>query len=250
MAIVGTWWDPRILVGSCNISGDSKKAELTYSADMLDGGVFGMHYKNNTSGLTSIGLSVGGLLPTSSPADVKEKQFFDSIAAPCTIPVTVMPENTPVEGGRAYLFQGGEFAYQTFGPHGQLMPFNLQINNGASGHNLIRGYVLEPGTAAKTVSGNGTGFVAGAITASQYLYATLHVFGMSVPMTLDVTIESDNAADFVGCTTRATFTQVTDTFASQYLTRVAGPITDTYWRAKWVIAGTSYTFACAMGIAA
>ena len=249
MAIVGKWWDAKLFAGAYNVSGDSKNILLTYNADMLDGAVFGNASKVSTPGLTSIELQCAGLLPAISAADLKEKQFFDNIGL-ANIPVTVMPTNTPVEGSLCYFFQAAQATYQTFGPHGALMPFNLTMQNGASGHNLIRGYVLEPGTAAKTITGTGTGFEIAAVTAAQYLYAILHVTAVDTPTTLDVIIESDVDGDFTTPATVATFTQVTTALTSQYLTRVAGPVTDTFYRAKWTIAGTSYTFACAMGIAA
>ena len=68
--------------------------------------------------------------------------------------------------------------------------------------------------------------------------------------TLDVTIESDATNSFSGGeTTRGTFSQIS-AITSQWLTPVAGAITDTWWRIRYVIAGSSpsYEFIATIGI--
>jgi hypothetical protein len=59
--------------------------------------------------------------------------------------------------------------------------------------------------------------------------------------TLDVTVQSDDAEGFASPTTRLTFTQKS-AIGAEFITPVAGPITDTWWRVSWAIGGTTPTF--------
>jgi hypothetical protein len=100
----------------------------------------------------------------------------------------------------------------------------------------VLGKVMAIGN--KTSSGNGGGIQLGAIASGQSAYAVLHAYG-ATSGTIDVTIESDATNSFAGAeTTRFTFTQVTTTATYEFLTPLAGPITDTWWRAKWTSAAT------------
>jgi hypothetical protein len=94
-------------------------------------------------------------------------------------------------------------------------------------------------------------YALGAATATQHLYGVLHVLAVSgTNPTLDVVIQSDDAEGFASGTTRGTFTQKT-AVGSQFLTPVAGPVTDTHWRCTWTIGGTntpSFTIALVVGI--
>jgi len=112
---------------------------------------------------------------------------------------------------------------------------------------LIKGNVLFP-LSTVTSSDTSTGQVLGAVGATEYLYAALHVFSVSAADTLDVIIQSDTVG-FSSPTTRVTFTQKA-AIGSQYATPVAGAITDTYWRISYTVAGSdpSISFAVVMGI--
>ena len=246
MSILGKWWDARLFIGPYNLSGDSNRIQLAQTVAMLDGSAFGNATKINIPGLGAIALDASGYWPAPSATDLKEKQFMDNVGL-VTIPVTVMPTNTPVEADPCYFFQAAQATYEFGGAHGALLPFSVSAVGGQSGHPILRGYVLETGVTARSGTWNSTGSnVLGALSATQYLYAVLHVTGFVVPTSMVVTIESATSGAFSSPTTRATFTTVTTSLTSEYLLRVAGPVTDTYWRIKAVITGTSYTFACAL----
>jgi len=67
--------------------------------------------------------------------------------------------------------------------------------------------------------------------------------------TLDVIVESDDNSGFTTAVTRGTFAQATAA-TSEWLTPVAGAITDDWWRIGYTLGGTitSATFAVFIGI--
>ncbi|HEY9416720.1 MAG TPA: hypothetical protein VIQ30_18350, partial [Pseudonocardia sp.] len=67
----------------------------------------------------------------------------------------------------------------------------------------------------------------GAVASGQFAYAALHVFSAGTTMTVQV--QSAATVGFASPTTRGTFSAAT-AVGGLWLTRVAGPITDTYWR--------------------
>jgi hypothetical protein len=66
----------------------------------------------------------------------------------------------------------------------------------------------------------------------------LHVTEVSADDSIVVTIESDDNADFTSATTRFTFASKA-AVGAEYLARVAGPITDTHWRAVYDVTGAA-----------
>lgn len=120
----------------------------------------------------------------------------------------------------------------------------------SQGDSQIRGTVLA--TGAKTLTGNGASQTLGAVAADKYLYGVLHctaVSGTATP-TITVKIQSAPLATFLAdVTDRITFTAKT-AIGAQWATRVAGAITDTFWRAVWTVSGTnpSLTIHCIAAI--
>lgn len=140
----------------------------------------------------------------------------------------------PAEGDPGlYFFKPLLTEYQFGGADGVNLPFSLTLDTQGD---AVRGYLAGAGT--KTVTGQGAGIQLGALSASQKLWAGLHVVGISgAGATVTVTIESAPTNSFAAPTTRITFTA--KTAVGGQLLSVAGAITDTYWRAKWTLAGTS-----------
>ena len=61
----------------------------------------------------------------------------------------------------------------------------------------------------------------------------MHVLAVSgTNPTLDMIIQSDNVSGFTSPTTKITFDQAV-AVGAQWGTRVAGPLTDDYYRASW-----------------
>ena len=113
---------------------------------------------------------------------------------------------------------------------------------------LIRGRRIHPTNVARSSTGNGTGYELGALSASQSLYAALHVLDRTGTASMTLTIQSDDNAGFSSPTTRiSTFTAAT---ARGYQWgSVAGAVADTYWRCVYTITGTgTITFGVSAGI--
>lgn len=106
---------------------------------------------------------------------------------------------------------------------------------------LARGEVLHPPGTARTATGTGTARQMGALSASQALYVTLHVLSASgTTPSITVAVDSDDNSGMTTPTTRATFT--TATARGGQTVKVAGPVTDTWWRVSWTISGTTPSF--------
>lgn len=105
---------------------------------------------------------------------------------------------------------------------------------------LIRGTVDTEATI--TSSSSSTGALLGAVSATQRVWAVVHVLtagGTSTP-TLTVKIQSDDNSGFTSPSDRITFTAATAK-GGQFSSAV-GAITDTYWRATWTVSGTNPSF--------
>lgn len=118
----------------------------------------------------------------------------------------------------------------------------------SSPEGVIPGRLLAPVTVALATA-NGTGNQLGAVSATQSIYAALHVFFVSgTTPSMTVTIQSDDNAGFTSATDRITFTA--NTALGFEMKSLAGAITDTYWRARYTLSGTSpiFVFAVVAGI--
>lgn len=156
--------------------------------------------------------------------------------------VTLLPNSTDVT---AYLSRGyvGKRSPLTGGPGAAAkstvtMPYDTKILRGVRG---------EVATTA-TVTGTGTARVLAGPSATQTLYATLHVTAYSGLTNAIFTVESDDAVGFPSPITRLTFSTVTGT-TSQFASVVGGWATETHHRLKWTLTGVgSITFTAAFAV--
>lgn len=245
MAIVGPFWDARLFYGQLAMHSLTKNMQIIDAFDGLDKSCFGDSAHVVTPGLANVSFNFNGLVELTD--DMQDEYMSGHTGAVSNIPVSMMLVNTPTVGTKAKFFVCQLGNYQFGGAHGELLPFTA-AGSGSNGHRLINGYVLEVGTTARTSTFNGTAWQVGAVGATQYLYGAIHVTTASVGDTLDIVIAS-GATEGGAFTPRMTFTQAS-TVTCQYGTRVAGEISDTWWRVQATIAGTepSYNFAAVMGI--
>lgn len=225
-----------------DLSGDANAAGLVSSAELKVATVFGDTGQRRRAGLKAIGAHVEGFY--NQGAGNVDDALFAAIGVANT-PFSVAL--TGVEGERAYCFRALLGTYTPGAALGDLLAFSV-TGEGSAGDALVAGSVLRSATLA--VTGNGTGFQLGAVSATQKLYAALHVFGASGSSpTLDVLVQSNVDNTFGAPTTRVTFGQKT-VAASEWATAVVGPITDTWYRVRAVIGGgsPSFTFAAVVGI--
>lgn len=102
--------------------------------------------------------------------------------------------------------------------------------------------------ASRTTSGlTGTAVALTGPTASQRLWASLHVTA-AAGTNLVVKVQSDDNSGFTSATDRITFSTVSA--VGWQFSSVAGDLsTETYWRVVATIASSTFTFACAFGVA-
>ncbi|HET8684777.1 MAG TPA: hypothetical protein VFM54_23330 [Micromonosporaceae bacterium] len=233
-------------LGGYDFTTDTNQATLRLSREPLGADVFqvGLVGRSRRAGLQDVQASVAGLWQAGS-----------GMVDPAVIAVlggTVQPVTQSVSGTEqdvAYLYQAGSFSYEMFGEVGQLTPFSLAIQgargSGSLSAGAVRGRLLKARGNVSATGATGTAYQLGAVGASQYLYATLHVFGAGT--TITAVLESDDNAGFSSATTRMTFGPITTT-GGTWGTRVAGPITDDYYRIRVTAITGTFSAGAAAGI--
>jgi hypothetical protein len=194
-------------------------------------------------GLASVDLSLTGYWT----GELTDPLFYGHLGL-ADIPITVSPGaadsiEAGATGARAFLFRAVEGEYTFGGAIGDMHAARATAQSSA-GDPLVRGTLLHNGTQSSGAAAS-TPLNLGAVASGKRLYAALHV--LAVAGTLDVLVASDDAEAFGSPTARIVFTQAS-AVGSQWGTPVAGPITDTWWRASWTVAGGDATFVVAMGI--
>ena len=198
---------------------------------------------------------IQGLKSTTWTAEAMQDHDTDKVdqlvglsALGVEVPISVLPAGE-TEGSVAYAFNANQFNYSPSASAGELAM--ATVSGVGTGSPTVRGTLMHPHATARTSSGTTTGVQVGAVSASQRMYASLHVLSASgTSPTLDVIVESDDNSGFTSDTDRITFTQATG-IGSEW-SSVAGAVTDDYWRIRYTIGGTnpSFTFAVVIGIAA
>lgn len=238
--------DATILVHDHDFSADSNSTTLGAEAEALDSTTFRSGgARARVAGLKTTNLDVSGFWDPTPDAKI----FADLEAGTMDRAVTVSPRNA--EGSTAYIFRGGRFSYSQFGDVGALAPFSMSMMN-TSREGLIRGVLLKRASDAEgvavtttTTGAAGTANQLGAVGSGQFLYGTFHV--LSAATTITAVVESAAASNFSGATTRMTFGPITAA-GGTWGTRVAGSITDTWWRLRVTAITGTFTIACAIGI--
>lgn len=150
------------------------------------------------------------------------------------------------EGSVVYGMRTGRFRYGLFGEHGAPAPFALDFRGSHGETAVARGLVFKHDQSAISGTGvAGTALELGAVGASQYLYAWTHIETAGTTITIQVQSDVDNT--FASATTQLTLGPYTTT-GGFWGTRVAGPITDTWWRLNVSAVTGSFTLPVFVGI--
>jgi hypothetical protein len=223
-----------------DLSGDTNKLSIKSSVDDLDVTTFGSGgAKARIGGLRDVEAQFDGFWQAGT-GTVGEELFPDLGTANRV--VTVSPTGT--EATTAYLFQAGKFSVEEFAEVGAVAPFSLSCM-GSSSQGIVRGQLVKAKGTVSATGATGTVSQVGAVSASQFVYASLHVF--SAGTTITVQVQSAPASNFASPTTRATFTGIT-TAGGTWATRAAGAITDTWWRFNVSAITGTFSVAGAIGI--
>jgi len=241
----------RIFGSGVNFSGQANKVDLSVEADEADVTVFepdnpaDAGWKARRATVLDWKAACAGHWFAGDPSKV-DNALWDGLGA---VDVWTFVKGGAV-GDLAWSGEALEAKYNFLGDHGKLAPFDAAISGSGP---AVRSRVAHPHTLVRSAAGNGADvLLAAGIPAGQYLYAALQVFsvaGTSTP-TLTVVVESDDTAGFTTPVQRLAFAPVTAAQTGQLL-RAAGPVTDTHFRVRWTVSGTtpSFLFCATLGVA-
>jgi hypothetical protein len=231
--------DATTFVDDYDFTGDTNKITLAPEVEDQDGTVFGGGgWKKPVGGLRAVTAGVEGFWQ--GPVDA---EGFSDLGNANRV-VTASP--TGLAQSVAYFFQATKLKYSAFGQVGDLVPFTLDMS-GSSTAGMVRGQVAAAKQTVSAAGALGSAVQLGAVGASQFVYAAFHVFG-TPGTTITVKVQSDNASGFPSATDVATIGPLT-TAGGVWMTRVAGPLTDDWFRFSIPVAGITGTFTVAGAIA-
>lgn len=223
--------DQSVYMQGYDLTGRTNAVALSYSSDIKDVTTLGMDSHARLGGLKMAAVQVAGFIEI----DDTEKYQFDGMGL----------ENTPfsfgasndTHGSVAYTMLAAEADLKIGAQVGEVFEFDAGAQ---SNSRLIRGNVLlnSKGTPL-TSTGNGTGLQLGAVSASQRIYAAMHVLGAGTG-SVTCKLQSDSADTFGSATDQITFTAATG--VSAQWSSVAGEITDDWWRINYAISGGAPSF--------
>lgn len=206
-------------LGALDFGQHLNKVTITAKVDELEDTRFGSTYHSKIGGLRDFEMSHEGHMQYADP----DATLFADVGAQQVITVTP----TGADGDVAYFGNAKRFEYAPIdGAVGDVASFSGMVK-ASDAYGLIRGKLLLPKTSLSGTT-TGTAVQLGAVGATQYVYASIHCF--TAGTTATVVVESDDNSGFTSATTRSS-TVVTAT-GGTFITRVAGAITDDYWRVK------------------
>jgi hypothetical protein len=222
----------RIFSGGCDLTANSNKVDVTGEVEEKDVTNFSSAgWKEVTGGLGSAKFAAEGQWEALDLSKVDDALW----AARGGIGAWTVTPDTATVGDLAWLSAALEAKYTLGGTVGDVAPFAVEASGSWP---LVRGQIMHPPGTARSTTGSGTAMQFGAITSTQAFYVCLHVLSITASSgtpTLTITIETDDNSGFTTPVTAGTF--VAATAISAQTLRIAGAVTDTYWRAKWTIAG-------------
>jgi hypothetical protein len=228
----------RLFVDGADLTSNTNKVEIKSDAVEVDVTNFGSGgWHEALQGLHTTKITGAGQWEANDPTKVDDANW-NTYSNGTQPPWTLCPVGA-ADGALAYFTQTVETKYALGGEVGKVAPWSAE---GSGTWPLVKGFVGHPAGVAETANGTGTGYNLGAAATGQYLYASLHVYSISGTGTPTVTVvvESATSNTFSTPTTRLSFTAATA--VGGQVARTAGPITDTWYRARWTISGTTPSF--------
>jgi hypothetical protein len=237
-ALAHTTW-----IGPYDLTGDTSALELNLSHEPQECTPFGSVAMKRVAGLRDTETQVEGYWDVAD--DGVDETLFGQLAGLQVVTHTV----SGTELDTAYTYQAKSYSYQFGGQVGEVAPYTLQAQgargNGTLSVGAIRGRLLKAKGDVSATGALGSGYQLGAVGATQFLYGSFHIF--SAGTTITVVLESDDNSDFTSATTRATLGPLTTT-GGTWATRVAGAITDDYYRFRVTAITGTFNVAGVAGI--
>jgi hypothetical protein len=213
--------------------------EMQESTTFADGG-----YRTFAPGLIGGSGSINGFQDFGSGEIGSE---FDTGAIGSQYPITVVPCPTgTVTAGDTALFSRGIATpgNPLGGAKGEMATFELGFTYDTT---IVDGKVLHAKTA-RTSTGTGTAVALAGPSATQKLWAALHVTAYSGFTNVVVKVQSDDSGAFSSATDRITFTTVTG-LTSQFASVDGSFSSESHLRTSWTVTGSgSITFVVVVGV--
>jgi len=229
--------DVTTYIGGFNFTTKMNSMALSLMADELDSTTFGTDgYRTRKSGLKDVNGELAGYWD-----DEVDDATYSKLGVAHSA-VSMSP--TGVEGEPAYLWKGEKFTYSAFGAIGALTPFSVSIN-GSHSQGVARGTYLKKQGNVTATGATGTAYqISGGIETGFALYSHFHVFDAGT--TITAVVESADNDEFTDATTRVTHSALTAVGSD--VQRLAGPITDEYFRVRVTTITGTFSVACAIGV--
>lgn len=239
----------RAFVGPADLTGQSNKIELVdemeekETTNYSSGGA-----KEVLAGVESVAIGGEGQWNAGGAGYIDDEMWANRRIVEAW---TIGPE-TAETTAPAYLTQAVRTSAKLFTAIGEVLPWTLTA---AGSWPLAYGqFTQAPGTAL-TADANGTGVQLGATSATQRLYASLHVLSVAGTLspTIACTIQSATSNAFSSPTTRLTFT-TRSTVGGEIVRSATGANAHTWYRAVFDLTdnggtGMSFLAVAAIGIA-
>lgn len=239
--------DARLFVGGVDLSGHGNKIEIDEEAEVKEvtdwrsGGA-----EEVLAGITKVDISAEGQWEAGDPTYVDDATWAQRRSIePWSAGASGASDLAP--GNLMWFTRALRTKSTIWGALGEVAGWNATARGSRP---LVRGQSAHASGVPRTATGNGTALELGAVGATQFMYANLHVLGVSGTSTptITVNVQSDDNSGFSSATTRGSFAAKTAVGGEQI--RIAGPFTDTWWRVNWTITGTtpSFLFLATLGI--
>lgn len=199
--------------------------------------------RSRTAGLEDVETELNGYWESADPGSA-DAAAFTGLGSQLEV-VTHSADGT--ETAVAYMYQARKFTYQLGGEIGEILPFTLNVNGAGGNANpgVVRGQVAAANQTVSAIGALGSPVNLGAVADGEFLYAAFHVFAAGTSITVDVESEADSA--FGTPTVQQTIGPLTAA-GGTWMTRVAGPIADTWFRFNVTAITGTFTVAGALGI--
>lgn len=229
----------QILVGSFDASSFVGQFNQTSSARMVPskvwgGGGFGRQYPGDVDTTGSLSgeadYASGGIAAAFTPATLGTQQL-----------ISVQPQGGAAAGDASIFTRGLiNMIAAPGGADGDLAAFDMAWTGDTA---IVYGQVAAPLTA-RTATANGSVITMTGPTATQKVYAGLHITSVSgTTPSLTAKVQSATLAGFGSPTDRITSFTAANAAGWQFAS-ATGAITDGFWRFVFTISGTTPSFTC------
>lgn len=225
----------RFYMDKYHLSGKLYRASLPVTVNALANTVFTDDTDISLAGLIQARMELGGYFQAGS--GLIDECVSGKLAVADTL-VTLCPNDASV-GDRCYAMRGVEGEVTNGGAVGEQHDLSFSLSCSSATGGLLFGNVMVNETHSANDAADALEL--GAVGEGEYLYAGLHIPSVTAGDSITLKIESSPTYDPWEPTDRLLFDEASAAGA-QFGTPVAGPITDTFWRAIWTVTGTDPSF--------